>query len=168
MFDVQKSPELQAALLALKVAEREIRLDVNKDARGKLRPIWQQALAGRGATSLESRVIVQGATVSVGAKQITLKAATSKRPLSGGLVPASEWQGAEFGMTPKARTFTTHSSRGKAYTVTRQVGAQFRARTKHGRIAFDAASTTATALVGIWVRTVVDKFRSFADIQGGR
>ncbi|UDF12508.1 hypothetical protein LH407_10130 [Antiquaquibacter oligotrophicus] len=50
----------------------------------------------------------------------------------------------------------------------RVVGRQFRSRSKHGRVAFDAASKVGTQLVAGWVKSIIDGFRGFAEIKGGR
>lgn len=168
MLDVRRSPELQAALLAMRQTDREITANINKTARTKLGPIWQESLRGNSTTRLDIRALVKGARVAVGVRQVSLKAATSTKALSGGLVPTHNWQAQEFGMRVRKRTFTTHSPKGKAYKVTRTQGTQFPARTKHGRVIFAAASETGTRLVGIWLVHIVDQLRTFADIKGGR
>lgn len=168
MLDVQRSPELQAAILGMRQAERQVRLDINKEARKVIGPQWVEALRGRSTTRTDIRILVQGARVAAGARQVTLKAATSKRPLSGGLVPSVNWPAQEFGMRNRKATMTTTSRKGNSYQVTKLIGSQFPNRRKNGRIAYDASSQIGTTLVGLWVRTIVDGFRLFADVKAGR
>lgn len=168
MLDVRKSPTLQAAVLGVHQANREIRTNINKNTRKQARPLWSQALASRAAGTRQNRVLVAGAKVTVSARGIGVRAATSSRPLSGGLVPSTEWHGDEFGMQNQKRSHTQKSRKGTSYTLTRMTGRQFKGRKKHGYVAFDAASEVGTRLVGIWVKTIVDEFRTFADIKGSR
>ena len=167
MLDVRKSPELQAAILSMRAAEREIRLDINKEARKRMKPIWAEALRGNVTTRLQTRVILPGARVAVGARNISVKAAMQTKPLRGGLVPSINWAPVEFGARERSRTFESTSSKGKKFKRTMIVGRQFAARTKVGQVAYNAASETGTALVGIWVRTIVDKFSGrYFDVTG--
>lgn len=166
MLDVRESPELQAAALALARASSIVRNDILKDARQATRADWQGALNRRAGSLLEQRVLVRGARVGVTARQVSLKAATSSRPLSGGLVPSARtngWPGVEFGARTRRKTFTQRSRRGRAYQVTKVINRGLPARQANGRVVFDAASEVGTKLVATMVRTVVDGFRSFAD-----
>ena len=165
-LDVRASRELQAVLLGLRNAERELRTDINKEARRELRPDWVAALTKRAHGAQDQKVIVRGARVAVGAKQVSFKAATSNRPLTGELLPSLQWQGVELGMQNRRQTFQTRSPKGKRYTVTKTVGRGLPGRTGRGRVAFPASSEVGTRLVARWVQTIVDKFRSFAEIKG--
>lgn len=166
MLDVRRSPELQAALLGIKRAEREVRNNINADARKLIKPEWEQALNGFVETRLEQRVIVRGARIKVGVRNIRLEAATSKKALSGGLVPAFDYAPVAYGAARRKKTYAVTSRLGKRYTVTKTVGAQFRPRIKKGYVANPAASHVVTRIVGIWINTIVDNFRSFADVKG--
>lgn len=155
MLDVQKSPELQAAIFALKSVRADVRRDINKEARSKLGGLWVPALQRRAATSLEQRIILPGAKARAGGEGFSMVAASSSRKLRGGLVPAQDYAGAEFGATPKTATFQRRSRRGRVHQVTATVNRQFRGRSKNGRIAFDAASELGTKLVASWVVALV-------------
>ena len=152
--DVRRSPELQAALLAVRRAPRELTREINKDARKRINADWITALQGRAVTRADRRVIVQGARTSVGAQQITVRAATSTRPLSGGLIPAYQWQGHEYGMTPRAANVRNR----RGTTFSRVVGRQFAARQKTGRVAGPAGAEVIGKAIGYWVVTIVDNF----------
>lgn len=156
MLDVRDSRELQATILALKQAQRDIRLDINKTTRNKLRPLWEGEVRSRAHGRMAQRVELP-ARATFTDRGVKLTAATSGRPLRGGLAPSFQWQGVEFGMSPRRRTFTQHSRRGKPYQRTAWVGRQFRSRSQFGDIAFDAASQTGHVLVAMWVHTVIDE-----------
>jgi len=165
MLDVQDHRELQAALLAMKSVERTVRNDINKTARGKLKPIWIEALSFNAGDRMAQRVIVAGARVAVTARQVRLMAATSRRPLRGGLIPDTQWTHVEFGANEREVEVTQRSRRGKPYTRTMTINRQFPARQKHGRIAFDAASHTGRQIVALWVGTIVDELKKVPGVE---
>lgn len=168
MIDVGQSRELQAALLSLKDAEQVVATDINREARGRVRPLWEGALSARAKTSMERAVILPGARANANRRGIRVQAATSRRPLRGGLVPTFDWPGVEFGARSRWADVAMTSPKGTRYTARKRINRQFRSRQSHGRIAFDAASDIVTKVVGIWVETIVAQYKSFADIKGGR
>lgn len=167
MLDVRKSRELQAAIYAVRQANREVRLDIYKRARAELGGEWVPALRQRATTPMQQAVLAKGARARVGTDGFRMMAATSRRRLSGGLIPADQWAGSEFGARNRRATFQTRSRKGKTYTVTKTINRQFLDRSKDGRVAFDAASALGTRLVRLWVRVVVDAYRdAFEGIAG--
>jgi len=157
MLDVRGSRELQATILALRQARRDIRLDINKTARSRIRPIWRSELNARARRPLETRVILAGARATASDRGVTLYAASSGRPLRGGLVPSYQWPAVEFGANVRRVRVRQRSRSGRRYERPLTVNRQFQRRLEHGMIAFDAASETGTRLVALWVRTVVDE-----------
>jgi hypothetical protein len=141
-LDVSRSAELQAALLALRAADRDIRSDINKDARNELNPEWQQQLQAKVSTKLERAALLPGARLSFGTRGGGALASTRK--LSGGLVPKRDYGPVEFG-----------SSRSK----------QFRAFNRYGYVAHQAAPKVIRRAVAIWVTTIVQKFAQVATIK---
>jgi hypothetical protein len=172
MLDVRGSREIQAVLLTLKQADRLVRNDLNKQARTALKPIWFDAVRSRVNTKLEAAVILPGVRVAAANRQITFRAAGNKKALKGGLVPADDWQGVEFGMRVQPVTYEAHSPNPNrtSYDVTRRIGTQFPNRQRHGQIAMAAAQESGTKLVAIWVRTIVDGLtaRGSLDATGER
>jgi hypothetical protein len=165
MLDVRRSRELQATILTLKQAERSIRLDINKTARRELTPVWRRELNRRARTRLEQRVIAGAARVTASNRGMTFYAATSNRPLRGGLIPADDWPAVEFGANIRRVQVSQRSRAGRRYTRPLTINRQFFAREQNGMIAFDAASTAGTQLVALWVRTVVDELRDVAGVE---
>jgi hypothetical protein len=155
VIDVRRSPELQAAILACKRVDGDLRKAIYAASRQSVNALWVPALGRRARTLRAQRVIVKGARAAIRTDGFTLHAATSRRALSGGLVPATEWQGDEFGARTRKATFTQRSRLGKSYRVSKTVNRQFPGRTKDGRIAFDAASEVGTKTVAAWVQAVV-------------
>lgn len=163
MIDIRESRELQATILAIKNAEPELRKQLYANARRELGSAWLPALQERVRTNLERRILLKGARVRVGQDGFRVMAATSQKKLSGGLIPASDWPGAEFGARNARVRYNRRSAAGTLHTVTRTVNRQFRGRQKHGQIAFDAASDLGTKLVASFVHTIVATYRDAVD-----
>jgi hypothetical protein len=86
-------------------------------------------------------------------------AATSKRKLKGGLVPAEQWQAVEFGANRGAETtYSRKSTKGTTHQVTRHTRRQLPPRTPNGRVVHQAAKAIAPRAASLWVQLVVRKF----------
>ena len=154
-LDVRQSRELQATILALKTATAQIRKDINKEAKNKIRPLWQQELNARARGRMEQKLIVEKNNASATQTNVKVQAARGF-DLSGGLDPETGWPGAEFGARSRRVEQGDVSKRSRRpYPRSQWINRQFRGRQAYGVIAFDAASATMTQIVGIWVRTVV-------------
>lgn len=150
MFDVRKSPELQAVILLLKTAAAPVRREMRAGARRELNSLWKPTLERFARTPLQAKVLVRGSRSKVASDTFTMLAATSRRPLSGGLLPAAEWHGAEFGAHPKVTEVTIRGHRRK-----QTVGKNFGPRMSKGRVAFPSARQTGPQVVAAWVNGLV-------------
>lgn len=155
MLDVTGSREIQATILAIRGAERSIRLGINKEARGAIVPLWRAEVNARARSNMQRAIIAGGVRATASDRGVRLLAATGGKPLSGGLVPSDQWQGAEFGARPERVTATR-----KGTTYPLWVNRQYEARKPHGTVAMDAASKVGTKLVALWVVTTVDYLRT--------
>jgi len=162
-IDVNSVREVKAAVLAQRRANTEVRKDVNATVRREIGGRWQTELNSRASTPLEQRVILAGARARGGTDRFTLTAATSRRALRNGLVPATQWAGAEFGARTRLVTVDTRSPKGTRYQARKRVNRQFRSRQRDGQIAFDAASQIGTWAVAQWVRFIVDAYKRAAE-----
>lgn len=164
MLSVEDSRQLQAAILATKAAGRDLRREIYKEARQELGNDWLPALRRRAASRLDRAVMLRGARATVGTDGFRVLAATSRRAFRpGGMVPADDWPGVEFGArNARVRYRRRNRRQGGTHSVTRTVNRQFRGRTKNGRIAFDAASEIGTRLVAVWVASIVRIYRRAA------
>lgn len=168
MISILDSRELQATLLAMKRAPSEVRSAMTAAARSDVTPKWRQELETRTRPGFERTVMMRGAGANVSTNGIGVRAATSRRALRGGFIPAEHWPGVEFG----ARTFRARYNRrnpggGRTHQVTRTLNRQFRGRVKFGRIAFDAASVVGTAYVAATVTAIVATLRRLTDAEAG-
>jgi hypothetical protein len=158
MIDVRESRELQAAIFAMKMANRELRREIYKRARAKLGGEWAPGLASRATTPFENRVLVKGARTKVSTEGFTMVAATSRRLLSGGLLPSTQYAGAEWGAKVRREEIQTHTPKGRPYKVTKFINRQFRPRQLNGVIVMETASDLGTRLVRLWVETIVETY----------
>ncbi|PPF21031.1 hypothetical protein [Rathayibacter sp. AY1A7] len=164
MFDVSRSRELTAVVLTLKTADRETRREMQAAARKATNSLWKPALDQRSTTRLERKVLVTGARSKTSSEGFSMLAATSRRPLSGGLVPVDSWAGVEFGMTPRKQPVTMSGREsddraavlsGTTYTVQRTVGKQFKARRQTGYVVYPARREVGPKIVAAWARAII-------------
>lgn len=163
-LSVGDAPELQAAVLALRTADREVRNAIHRQTRATLNPLWRATVAAHARTPLDTAVLAKGARIATG-NPPAFVAATSTRALSGGLVPSDQWQAFEFGTHKrgKSRTYRTRSRNGNAYTVTRQTANQLPRFAKGGRVVYPAMAETLPRAVSLWVQTIVRMYAHAAE-----
>lgn len=166
MLSVHGARELRAAVLAMRVARREVRNDINRATRQTFNPVWRQLVNDRARTSLDRRVLNTGVRVVAG-NPPALVAAGSRRRLPGGLVPAEQWQGVEFGANrDKVTTYRRRSPSGGTHTVRRHTARQLPARQRTGRVVFPAVADIAPRIASLWVQLIVRKFSEAVE-KGG-
>jgi hypothetical protein len=167
VLSVRGSRELKAVALALKAARRDVRNDINKATRATLGPVWKAEIANRARTSLDRKVLAQGARIAAG-NPPTLVAATSTRRLKGGLIPVESWHAVEFGADRAAvTTYTRASVKGNSHKVTRHTRRQLPPRYRKGRVVFPAAAELAARATALWVQLVVRVFNEAVE-KGAR
>lgn len=164
-IDIYESRELQAAVLGLRRASKDMQSQVRKQTREKLLPEWQKGLAERAETRLEHRVLVDTGRVKMSNQNVRLSSATVGRKLSGGLDIKTQYAAVAFGVDrAKTTTYEGRSRKGKTYRATRHTRAQLRPRRRNGYVAYPAAKALIPRFASLWVQTVV---RSFYDgIEG--
>lgn len=131
----KSSAALRATVLAIKSVDRDIRREV----RGRVRKLatvdWQRAMGDHASTTLEHRVLVQTARVSVSDQNVRIRSAGSSRPAgSGGIIPVHEGRAVEFG-TNKTKSL--------------------RRPRRQGYVFFPAAAEMVPQLLALWVQTTV-------------
>lgn len=156
MLKVGDDARLDAVILGLKLVNREVRNRTNRETRAELKPIWQQEMAKQlaGTRTFTSRVLGKG--LVSGGNPPTLRAATSRRALSGGLVPDRDFYLAEFGGRSAAyTTYTRRSRNGGTHSVKRRTTLGLPPRIGNGRVAYPAAAETAPRVASLWVQIFV-------------
>lgn len=167
MLSVRGSRELQAVVLAMKAMRREIRNDINRATREVMNPVWRGLIEKRAKLQIERRTLGTGVRVAAG-NPPALLAAGSRRALSGGLVPAEQWQAIEFGVGnhQERTTYTRRSKNGGTHRVTRRTKAQFLPRNPKGYVVWPAVEEIAPRLASLWVQLVVRKVHEAVE-KGG-
>ena len=147
------SETFRAAALALKIMPRTIRNDINRETRKTLNPEWKKAVTAQASSKMDRLVLVKGARVLPG-NPTQLLAASSKKPLSDGLVPDDRDVAAafEFG-TPDPNAETTYDRKGAK--VTRHTERQLPWRKKDGRVIYAAFAKIAPRIASLWIQIVV-------------
>lgn len=165
MLNVDGTRHTQAAVLAFKAADRDLRRRINTATRASLNPVWRRAVAANARTATDRAVIVKGARIAAGNPPVAI-AASSTRPLRGGLIPAAQWPAVELGAARNQRTtYTRRSPKGRTHTVTRRTRRQLPARDPSGRVALAAFAELGPELVTLWLRVIV---RSYYDAAEGK
>mgnify|MGYP000966249988 CR=1 FL=1 len=155
--------ELQAAVLAFRLADRGLRNRINDSTREQFNGPWRAGIAAAADTQLERRVLVPGARIAAGNPPVFV-AAGSRRPLSGGLVPDTQWAGVEFGADDTVTSYTRRSPKGTVHRVTRHTRRQLPRRRKHGPV-FTTVSEFSPRAASLWAQIIV---RVYVDAAAGR
>lgn len=149
--------ELRAAAIGLKLLPRTLRNDINKNRRAVLNPMWRDAVNAEAVTEVDRLVLAKGARVTPG-NPATAMAATSKRPLSGGLVPDNRDQAVaiEFGSPERqaTETYTRRSPKGAAHRVTRHTKRQLPMLARKGRVIYAAWRKISPRIVALDTQTI--------------
>lgn len=114
---------LQAAVLAFKLADRDLKKRINDATRQTFNSPWRAGIAAGAATRLEQRVLVPGARIAAG-NPPTFVAASSRRRLRGGLVPDTDGPAVEWGAADTTTTYSRRSAGGTSHKVTRHTRRQ--------------------------------------------
>lgn len=167
MLDVGHAPAaIRAAVLALKAADRGLRSEINKATRTTMSPVWKDLINTRSRTTLSKKVLNTGVRIKAGNPPAGV-AASSKRKLSGGLVPADSWHVVEFGADPnKVTTYTRRSPTGGTHKVTRHTTRQLPSRVGRGmkgNVVYPAVKQFVPRMVSLWVQTIVRTYYDAAE-----
>lgn len=156
----------EAVALALKLAGREIRNDINRESRKELNPLWRSIVNLNAHSEMDRRVLAKGARVVPG-NPLVLLAATSKKALSGGLVPDHREAAAafEFGSENRERVkvYDRESRKGGSHRVKRHTARQMPAPHKSGRVVYESFAEIAPRVVSLWVQIAVRRIMKAHD-----
>ena len=163
MLSVKGSKQLQAVVLALKIAEPKLRPEMYRRTREKILPDWTTGIQERINAQPYAKVntaLLKGQRVSVGTQGVSVLAAQSSRPVRPGstLTPRQNWAAAEFGTKPREQLI--RGRRGETqYAYRRRIMTGFLANNRKGKFAFRQAEEIVSRSVAMWVQTVVQVMR---------
>ena len=170
MLDVRDHRELQAVVLAIKAANRDLRKELNRRTRETLNPVWKSVVADHlsGRDHL-STMLLAGVRVAAG-NPARAMAAQSRRGLGKGkrLVPSRDYYIAEFGVDRSKRTTYERKNRkgGGTHKVTRRVNVGKPRRVPEGRVVYPAFAEVGPRMVSLWVQTIVRTYHDAAEGKG--
>lgn len=164
MLDVGQAPAaIRAAVLALKAADRDLRNQIARATREVMSPVWQRTIAEHSTWRMDDLVLGKGARIKAGNPPAAI-AATSRRKLSGGLQPSTQWQAIEFGLPANhKRTYNRRSKNGGTHKVTRHTGRQLPTKTPKGRVVYPAVKAIAPRMASLWVQLIVRTYHEAAE-----
>jgi hypothetical protein len=164
-ISVFASKDIQRVVIAMRGLSTENASQINKANKAVVLPVWQEIVRSNAATRLESRVLVNTATVAVSRKNVTLKSATKGKALTGGFAPPYLYHLAEFGADPSmVQSYYATSSKGKKYLVKdRHTYRQFRRRKPNGYVVYPAAAEIIPRIASLWVQTTMRTFHELLE-----
>lgn len=148
---------LRAVALALKLMPKKTRNDINRESRKMGNSEWRNIVNLNARTETDRLVLAKGARVKPG-NPLVLTAATSKRPLSGGLVPNEQGRVFEFGAKNRrghVSEYQRSNRRGSgSHKVQRHTKRGLPAPSS-GRVIYDSAAEIAPRISQLWVQIIV-------------
>lgn len=155
MIDVRGDERLRATVLVMKNLERPVVREINNRTRTTLNPLWKGLVSTHASYAADTAVLAKGVRIRAGNPPAAI-AASSRRKLRGGLIPADQYAVREFGGNrDHVRKYTRRSKRGGTHQVTRHTARQLPPRYRKGRVVFPAFAEFAPRAVSLWVQTVV-------------
>lgn len=158
------SEPLRAVAYGLKLLDRDLRSQINRQTVAELGPVWKELVTKHASTSMDARVLVPGTRVKSGNPPILL-AAQSRRPIgkTRRLVPNQDWPAWEFGAADVVVTYRRRSPKGVEHTVKRHTRRQLPARDRSGRVVFAALAELGPRAVSLWVQTFMRSVHEAAE-----
>lgn len=148
---------LRAVSLALKLIPRQVRNDINRESRKMGNAAWRGVVNQNARTETDRLVLAKGARVKPG-NPLVLTAATSKRKLSGGLVPNDSGRAFEFGAKNRRGHVSTYDRRNRSGSGTHKVARHTRRglpQPSSGRVIYESAAEIAPRISKLWVEIIV-------------
>lgn len=156
---IWESKELQAAVLALKVIDKDLKKEVLKRTRELILKDWDAAVSDEistvGGDIYATRLTMRNTRVKLNAQGFSLQAATrGTKATSGGLIASENFYLAEFGANPKE--VAVKGRRGATqYNYKRTVNTGFQRRVKNGRYAYKAAGKIMNRTIALYTQSVI-------------
>lgn len=156
MPSVYASRELQAVVVSVKALNRDVRRDLANRTRQTMNPVWRDLINRRAVTPQDRAILAKGARIAAGNPPKAI-AASSRRALPGGLVPADDWSSFEAGTRrPNRRaTWRRRSPEGTLHDVRGFPERQLPNYRRGGYVVFPAFKELAERLVSLWVQSLM-------------
>lgn len=137
---------------------RDLSKDIRRATVQTMNPVWREEVNSRARSETDRLIIAKGARIA-GGNPPKAVAASSRRKLSGGLVPVESWAGFEFGSErDRIRSYRRRNRSGSGtHRVTRHTMRQLPARTPKGRVGYAAFAEVGPRMVSLWISLIVKK-----------
>lgn len=178
-ISIWDSEELQATVLAIRAANKELRGEIRTYTRGEIAGDWNHDLAEHADTRLEHRVLVDSARVTVSDQNVTLSAGGVGGRLggAGSAKPADIASAVEFGADQGHTTTYVVAKRatgrgrkrrpGSTYTVkNRHTHRQFLQPNRKGYVVYPTAASEIPRYASLWVQTAIRTIMDAVDGKG--
>lgn len=177
MLSIRQARPLQAVVLAMKLADRDLRKRINNATRDTLNPVWRRAVDERMQSRVDQRVFGTGTRIAAGNPPSAVAGSSSRR-LPGGLVPLENWRAWEFGAVARDSTYTeypraAHTRRQGGQTVQvrgsrvrRRTLVQVPAHVRTGRVLYPAFAELAPRVAALWAQIVVREYAESLEAAG--
>lgn len=177
MFSIRQSRPLQAVVLAMKLADRDLKKKINNATRDTLNPVWRRAVDERMADRVDQRVFGSGTRIAAGNPPAAV-AGSSRRRMAGGLVPLENWRAWEFGAVGRDTSYTSYPRAAytrrqggravqvRAGTVRRRTLVQVPSNVRTGRVLYPAFAELAPRVASLWAQIVVKEYASASEAAG--
>lgn len=171
MISVYDSKELQAAVLAMKAADRDLKRKINQDSRQTMNPVWQSLVSDHlsGRDAMTDRMLNNGVRIAAGNPPVA-KAAQSSRAIGRNrrLIPRQDFAGWEFGV-PDRNAYSRYERKNRRaagyHWVERRTMKHLPRRHPQGRVVYPAFAEIAPRMVKLWVQTIM---RTYFDAAEGK
>lgn len=167
MLRIGDSRELQAVILSIRQANRDVQTTIREQSRKVIVPEWQKGVEARAHSTVEKRFLGGTARAKVGNQNVELQAGGLSRKLSGGF--STNWVG-ESGKTNGAgvvefggnrtyfKNYQTRSRKGKSYNTKRHTQRQLTQFRKAGPT-YKTVENMVPRIASLWIQTTVRVFR---------
>lgn len=177
MLSIRQSRPLQAVVLAMKLADRDLKKRINQATRETMNPVWRRAVDQRMEDRVDQRVFGTGTRIAAGNPPSAV-AGSSRRRIAGGLVPLENWRAWEFGAVGRESSYTeypraAHTRRQagqivqvRSGRVRRRTLVQVPARASTGRVLYPAFAEVAPRVAALWAQIVVQQYAQALEAAG--
>ncbi|MFD5334108.1 hypothetical protein ACFWH7_19600 [Cellulosimicrobium cellulans] len=158
MPSVYARRELRAVVVSVKALPREVRRAISQGTRDTMNPVWRNLVTSKARTPLEKAALAKGARIAAGNPPKAI-AASSVRPLAGGLRPANAAAVLEAGSKRRDQrgTWPRRSPEGGSHLVHGWPNRQLVVYRRGGYVVFPAFRELGPRLTQLWVQTVMRK-----------
>lgn len=154
---VESSRRLQAVVLGIAQANREVRKLIRQESQRVIRPVFQEVINSNVSNRAEAVALGATTRVTVSDRNVNLAVGAKKAKMSGGF-DTRDAQAFEFGANPE-KTKRYKGRRGaKRFDVNRRTQVQFKPNRRKGYVFYPSIAEVAPRALALWTQTVKRAF----------